>query len=263
MELSCHFFWLLRPQIEWTIKCHKKKSLGSIKRALEWAIKVESEKPGDSKTYINDTQQQPHLLKRSDGGRKRLLHYSTLCAKKVLFCSDILKVFPDEENLSLINSGQFVYRTFLEHFNKECSPTQIQFVFKLTAINGSGCNIFWEWHQRYIDGCVFQKSTSRPEILMSVQMCFSNMCLIFRMMRTKISRCNISANKHPFGWSLSEKISCKRWRNPEKKIPANFRATQTSHHSKKWLCQKFASRSRCRSIISWNSRQKLFISSVK
>ena len=71
MELSCHFFWLLRPQIEWTIKCHKKKSLGSIKRALEWAIKVESEKPGDSKTYINDTQQQPHLLKRSDGGRKK------------------------------------------------------------------------------------------------------------------------------------------------------------------------------------------------
>ena len=123
MELSCHFFWLLRPQIEWTIKCHKKKSLGSIRRALEWAIKVESEKPGDSKTYINDTQQQPHLLKRSDGGRKRLLHYSTLCAKKVLFCSDILKVFPDEENLSLINSGQFVYRTFLEHFNQECFPT--------------------------------------------------------------------------------------------------------------------------------------------
>ena len=80
MELSCHFFWLLRPQIEWTIKCHKKKSLGSIKRALEWAIKVESEKPGDSKTYINDTQQQPHLLKRSDGGRKRLLHY-TMCQK--------------------------------------------------------------------------------------------------------------------------------------------------------------------------------------
>ena len=83
-----------------------------------------------------------------------------------------------------------------------------------------------------IDGCAFQKSTSRPKILMRVQMCFSNMCLIFRMMRTKISRCNISANKHLFGWSLSEKISCKRWRNPEKKIPANFRATQTSHHKK-------------------------------
>ena len=122
MELSCHFFWLLRPQIEWTIKCHKKKSLGSIKRALEWAIKVESEKPGDSKTYINDTQQQPHLLKRSDGGRKRLPHY-TMCQKSSILFRHFKSLPPDEENLSLINSGQFVYRTFLEHVNKECSPT--------------------------------------------------------------------------------------------------------------------------------------------
>ena len=44
---------------------------------------MESEKPGDSKTYINDTQQQPHLLKRSDGGRKRLPP-TALCAKNVL-----------------------------------------------------------------------------------------------------------------------------------------------------------------------------------
>ena len=140
MELSCHFFWLLRPQIEWTIKCHKKKSLGSIKRALEWAIKVESEKPGDSKTYINDTQQQPHLL-------KRLPHYTMWQKSSILFRH--FKSLPRWGESELNKFRPVCVSNIFETFQQRVLPLQIQFVFKLTAINGSGCNIFWEWHQRY------------------------------------------------------------------------------------------------------------------